>query len=163
MVHTSGQWIETVHVGEGEDRGDKAAYKAITGATKYWVMKTFLISTGDDPESGQQPQGQRSQGQGGPQRQGRRNTSRNIGTPAQQEVSRRLRQITASVCDLEPDEARREAIEFVATKLAEVGAYNDRSFALTALKGLGAEGLNGKEMAQLWLRVETERTAKKAA
>lgn len=29
---------------------DKGIYKAMTGACKYWLFKTFLISTGDDPE-----------------------------------------------------------------------------------------------------------------
>lgn len=29
---------------------DKGIYKAITGAMKYWMFKTFMISTGDDPE-----------------------------------------------------------------------------------------------------------------
>jgi hypothetical protein len=41
--------------GAGNDRnkngvGDKGIYKAITGATKYALMKTFLLETGDDPE-----------------------------------------------------------------------------------------------------------------
>jgi hypothetical protein len=31
--------------------GDKALYKAVTGATKYALMKTFLISDGNDPEA----------------------------------------------------------------------------------------------------------------
>lgn len=38
------------YVGEGMDSGDKAFYKAYTGALKYVVMKNFLMATGDDPE-----------------------------------------------------------------------------------------------------------------
>jgi len=38
-------------VGTGADTGDKGAFKAMTGAEKYMLMKTFLISTGDDPEA----------------------------------------------------------------------------------------------------------------
>ena len=38
-------------IGEGMDTGDKAVYKAITGAQKYVLMKTFMIPTGDDPEN----------------------------------------------------------------------------------------------------------------
>jgi hypothetical protein len=38
-------------IGEGQDRGDKATYKAMTGATKYALLKLFLIPTGDDPET----------------------------------------------------------------------------------------------------------------
>ena len=37
-------------IGEGQDAGDKAVYKAMTGAMKYWMYKTFMVSTGDDPE-----------------------------------------------------------------------------------------------------------------
>lgn len=37
--------------GEGQDAGDKAVYKAITGAQKYALMKAFMIPTGDDPEA----------------------------------------------------------------------------------------------------------------
>ncbi|KYG28139.1 ERF family protein [Alkalihalobacillus trypoxylicola] len=37
--------------GEGQDAGDKAIYKAITGAQKYAMMKAFMIPTGDDPET----------------------------------------------------------------------------------------------------------------
>lgn len=36
--------------GTGSDKGDKAIWKAYTGALKYVLMKTFLIATGDDPE-----------------------------------------------------------------------------------------------------------------
>lgn len=37
--------------GQGADTGDKGLYKAMTGAEKYFLMKTFLVSTGDDPEA----------------------------------------------------------------------------------------------------------------
>jgi hypothetical protein len=38
-------------VGYGADIGDKGIYKAMTGAEKYFLMKSFLVSTGDDPEA----------------------------------------------------------------------------------------------------------------
>lgn len=37
-------------IGYGSDKGDKGIYKALTGTVKYYLMKTFLVSTGDDPE-----------------------------------------------------------------------------------------------------------------
>lgn len=43
-------------VGEGMDSGDKAVFKAMTGATKYAVLKLFLIPTGDDPEKDDAPE-----------------------------------------------------------------------------------------------------------
>lgn len=42
-------------VGEGQDVGDKASYKALTGAEKYAILKLFLIPTGDDPEKDEEP------------------------------------------------------------------------------------------------------------
>ena len=35
---------------EGIDKGDKAGYKAYTGALKYYLANTFMVATGDDPE-----------------------------------------------------------------------------------------------------------------
>lgn len=37
--------------GTGDDKGDKGLYKAMTGALKYFLLKTFLMPTGDDPEA----------------------------------------------------------------------------------------------------------------
>lgn len=46
----TGGFIKSYFQGEGEDTYDKGIYKAITGCQKYAFMKTFLLSTGDDPE-----------------------------------------------------------------------------------------------------------------
>lgn len=46
-------------VGEGQDSGDKAVYKALTGALKYAILKLFLIPTGHDPEASKKPRDQR--------------------------------------------------------------------------------------------------------
>lgn len=40
----------TTITGEGMDKGDKAGYKAYTGALKYYLANTFMVATGDDPE-----------------------------------------------------------------------------------------------------------------
>ncbi len=37
--------------GEAQDSGDKGIWKAVTGARKYALISTFLVSTGDDPEN----------------------------------------------------------------------------------------------------------------
>lgn len=52
MVHTSGQWVQIVIAGEGVDSGDgdKAVFKAVTGARKYGLACMLNLSTGDDPE-----------------------------------------------------------------------------------------------------------------
>jgi integrase len=51
----TGETIKSTFWGEGQDKNDKGLYKAYTGATKYFLMKTFLIPTGDDPETEDQP------------------------------------------------------------------------------------------------------------
>lgn len=59
-VTLEGTWIdgdsgETLpaarFVGTGADTGDKGVFKAQTGAEKYLLLKSLLISTGDDPEA----------------------------------------------------------------------------------------------------------------
>lgn len=37
-------------MGYGDDNSDKGIYKALTGTEKYFLMKSFLVATGDDPE-----------------------------------------------------------------------------------------------------------------
>lgn len=46
--------------GEGQDKMDKGSYKAFTGAQKYALLKTFQISTGDDPERDASRNGKRA-------------------------------------------------------------------------------------------------------
>jgi len=52
----TGEEISFRGYGDGHDKLDKGVYKAITGAVKYALMKTFLISSGDDPEQDAPPQ-----------------------------------------------------------------------------------------------------------
>lgn len=51
----TGETYTAVLWGEGQDNADKGFYKAYTGAVKYFLMKTFLIATGDDPERDDPP------------------------------------------------------------------------------------------------------------
>jgi hypothetical protein len=48
-THTC-QWA-----GSGDDSADKGLYKAYTGSMKYFLMKAFMIPTGDDPERDTRP------------------------------------------------------------------------------------------------------------
>ena len=51
LTDTETGFFETSTItGEGIDKGDKAGYKADTGALKYYLANTFMVSTGDDPE-----------------------------------------------------------------------------------------------------------------
>lgn len=47
----TGFYETTLITGEGIDKGDKAGYKAYTGALKYYLANTFMVATGDDPEN----------------------------------------------------------------------------------------------------------------
>ena len=46
----TGFFETTIITGEGIDKGDKAGYKAYTGALKYYLADTFMVATGNDPE-----------------------------------------------------------------------------------------------------------------
>ena len=46
----SGEELTAKVAGQGLDAGDKAPYKAMTGALKYALLQSFLLATGDDPE-----------------------------------------------------------------------------------------------------------------
>lgn len=47
----TGETMEIICAGSGADRSDKGIFKATTGAYKYMLLKTFMISSGDDPEA----------------------------------------------------------------------------------------------------------------
>lgn len=56
LYHVSGDFIEFNIAASGNDRnkngvGDKGIYKALTGASKYAMLKLFSLATGDDPEN----------------------------------------------------------------------------------------------------------------
>jgi hypothetical protein len=46
----SGERLDYPWRGYGTDKEDKGGYKAMTGGEKYFLLKTFLMPTGDDPE-----------------------------------------------------------------------------------------------------------------
>ncbi len=50
----SGETFISTFFGDGAGSDDKGVYKAITGAQKYALMKTFLVESGDDPERNNQ-------------------------------------------------------------------------------------------------------------
>ena len=50
LSHESEEQIVAEVYGEGQDRSDKAIYKAITGGKKYLIADLFNIATSDDPE-----------------------------------------------------------------------------------------------------------------
>ena len=64
----SGESFSRPWLGVGQDKGDKGGYKAMTGGEKTFLLKLFLIPTGDDPEAedGQKPASRPAQRQAAP-------------------------------------------------------------------------------------------------
>lgn len=56
LTHESGEWVEITVPGEGQDRGDKGVYKAMTGARKYAVACLLGLATTDDTEADGRPE-----------------------------------------------------------------------------------------------------------
>lgn len=46
----TGEEMTINFTGEGQDKMEKAIYKAYTGAQKYAIMKAFMLPTGEEPE-----------------------------------------------------------------------------------------------------------------
>lgn len=86
--------------GDGYDSLDKCTYKAFTGATKYALMKTFQVSTGNDPE--------RDNGHGDSSDVAVAVSPRNL--PASAEAKRELTELYVATKEL-IDDAQRTAIE----------------------------------------------------
>ena len=55
-IDNPSEYIETTVYGDGLDTGDKAPGKAMTYADKYALMKTYKLSTGDDPDKEASPE-----------------------------------------------------------------------------------------------------------
>ena len=112
LAHTSGQWRTITAPGSGQDPGDKAHYKAMTGALKYALRQTFAIPTGDDPERDEDDDRGR----------GRRPDDRP--EPARQDPPRQERQER-------PAEPRRVDASRTGGQTVDFGAIADRFAALT--------------------------------
>lgn len=64
LTDTETGFFETSIVsGEGMDKGDKAGYKAYTGALKYYLANTFMVATWDDPEKDEEKKEEKTEEQ----------------------------------------------------------------------------------------------------
>lgn len=104
----SGETRKFKMVGEGQDAGDKAIYKAVSGTEKYAIMKLLMIPTGDDPERDETQQTQSK-----PMR-------------ATKEQINKLETLAAKYCELkgEPADKRVEIEDFVLKKGGAVSKNN---------------------------------------
>ncbi|MCL5115715.1 MAG: ERF family protein [Firmicutes bacterium] len=66
----SGEHWTSRYPGQGSDSTDKGIPKALTAATKYFLLKTFMLSSGDDPENDGKPDNRGDNGRSGSGQQG---------------------------------------------------------------------------------------------
>ena len=128
----TGESLSFYYFGQGDDKGDKGAYKAYTGALKYAIMKNFLVPTGDDPEA--DPDTDR-------RAQERYQASRD----ARAQAERPARTTRGRMA--EPRRPESEPTEPVISQADVADAARRRWYAVTAGKGLTSE--NAKELLRL--------------
>ena len=131
----TGETLKSTYWGEGQDKGDKGLYKAYTGATKYFLMKTFLIPTGDDPEGDTSADERNSKPKDN--KQGQSNQSNNLNKPMASEkqlnlVSKLLKDVAAhnNISDEEAYKILKDRFQ----KDLEFYNVEDASKAITLLK-----------------------------
>ncbi|MGO9449952.1 MAG: ERF family protein [Candidatus Binataceae bacterium] len=116
----SGERLVAKVAGQGLDPGDKAPYKAMTGALKYALLQSFLLATGDDPED-ERPEARYSAG----------NAERPIGTDeirtlktlideTETDLERVLSYYKVASLEELTESAYRRAVELLNRKLAKL-------------------------------------------
>jgi ERF superfamily len=117
----SGEAVTVKVPGEGLDAGDKAPYKAMTGALKYALLQSFLLATGDDPED------ERTTPSGGPVPRERSITPeeacnlRQLIEDTETELERVLAYYKVGSLEEMTESAYRRALEVLNRKLAKRG------------------------------------------
>lgn len=115
---------------EGQDKGDKAVYKALTGGTKYALLKFFLIPTGDDPERDDQ----KADGANKSSRSASQRTTGPVITAPRDEIGRPDR-VTPPATDAEVYQAFPKDIQPVTVDARELWKQNKRDCPLCGAKG----------------------------
>jgi hypothetical protein len=117
----SGEEIIAKVAGQGLDAGDKAPYKAMTGALKYALLQSFLLATGDDPED-ERPDARYSAGK--PERMVSADDIRVLKTLIEEtgtDVERVLAYYKIASLEEMTETAYRRAVEVLNRKLAKRG------------------------------------------
>lgn len=150
---------DVIQYGDGTDSGDKGLYKALSGAMKYFLSKTFLIGGDDDPEN----ERAETRGQGRPPSTPERRIVKlrtketlDRGTGeiksdparlrAETEVARQSGQAfryEISLTDLLPEERKAP----LRKKLKELGSVSDTTYIYTTTPVPELEELEGKQAA----------------
>lgn len=129
LLHSSGEWIESSAWGEGQDRADKAPYKAMTGAKKYLLAGLLAIPTTDDPESDE------NVGHGGPARNDRAPGSQPSTQPRQQQPAAAAQPGDRLMAAIVTHEATKPASSPTAADLAASRARHEQARQVLASVG----------------------------
>lgn len=133
----TGFYETTTITGEGIDKGDKAGYKAYTGALKYYLADKFMVATGDDPET-ESPEGRGGRPQKKAQSQPDLDPEKKISTDA----ARKLAGMIAKIAEVDqawwPDLCEQHNI----SKTTDIKQKDYRMFVMLAEKRLSY--LNGE-------------------
>lgn len=148
----TGEVQDSVWFGEAIDRGDKGIAKAATNATKYWLVKTFLIPSGelDADTDHDSPNAE-------PERQAKKQSS----SPAA-EHKRRARKAVEGYSRREgngTDEVRQAALHM----LKQAAASGDRAKYDQALKSIQNAGFRSQDDPELKKAVLSTKEAIAAA
>lgn len=117
-------------LGTGTDKGDKAIYKAMTGAVRYGLWKTFLIPAGIDNEQ------EKVERTAEPPAQNKAKAAKNSQLGRIESIEKRLGQIAEAFdCSLEDAEHRFQAI---VDKRSEEQGWKKKPWREVSAGGLGA-------------------------
>lgn len=137
----SGEMITVKALGDGTDTGDKASYKAMTGAMKYAMRQAFVIETGDDPDDSPSSEQERQ-----PEKKGPMNSSAALAAVKGQ-LSKHMNS-TAGKPDA-GEEMDPTARQTLAIKMGEVFANDDERHAFME-KVTGKDSITKLTKAEGW-------------
>jgi hypothetical protein len=110
MSGVDGSTVSVSWSGCGSDKGDKGMLKAITSALRTCLLKTFLISTGDDPEAtnscGQPTDRRQRQQQSKPRQQARKPEAKQLTDEERRARANKRFEALTVLAKLTKDEAR---------------------------------------------------------
>lgn len=159
-VYDGSETLSFIAYGEGQDGGDKAVYKAMTGATKYALLKLFLIPTGDDPEHAAGDHS-RNTGQESPRLRGRdyrpapKVTApvEEIGRPERPQTAPEDHQAESEALFANPEGSEREFLEKAVERKANEHKLTQperKSLADSYLKGKGSKAAATDDLNKLY-------------
>ncbi len=127
------QQISTFY-GEGFDKGDKAIYKAYTGALKYYLALNFLVATGDEPERDDREPERNAAPTSYSDRKAGKSSTYNRKEPATQPKPAMQTQSASATASAPSPYVKPELVEMYVKRLLTLGATDEDIYALFGRK-----------------------------